>query len=90
MLIDALRVAPSDEHLLFELARSDMAGDDSQRARETLGQLLTVNPRHVNGRYLLAVIESEAGSLSRAEALLLELLREEPREASFYALYARE
>ena len=89
MLVDALRGAPSDEHLLYELARADDASDQSQRARETLGQLLTVNPRHVSGRYLLAAIECDAGSLSRAEEILLELLREQPREESFYALYAR-
>lgn len=89
LLAPALREHPSHIGLLYELARADYLADDNEAARAALGRVLAQEPRHVNARMLLSQVEQDAGNLARSEELLLDLLREDPAQDLFYALYAR-
>lgn len=89
LLAPALREYPSHSGLLYELARADYLADDNDAARATLARVLEQEPHHVNGRILMCQLEQEAGNLARSEELILDLLRENPAQDLFYALYAR-
>lgn len=85
----ALRKQPQHAGLLYELARADYQADANDSAAATLARVLAQEPGHVPARLLMFHIEQEAGRLVRAEEIILGLLREDPAQAVFYALYAR-
>lgn len=88
-LAPALLSHPRHTGLLYESARADYLDDENDRAKETLGQLLAIEPDHPDARLLLAIVEEELGQLAAAEPLLLGLIRERPENAAYLAYYAR-
>jgi predicted Zn-dependent protease len=89
LLADALREFPDDPDLLFQAARADWLDDRNPQARDTVAQLLRHAPEHHGGRVMLFELLVEAGEVAEAEALVLQLLRENPFDADLCARYAR-
>lgn len=89
VLSDALTQHPTHTGLLYQAARADVLDERYQRAIDTLGRLLAVQPGHADARLLLFHIEMERDDLPQAEAIILDLLREYPQHPIFYACYAR-
>ncbi len=89
LLADALAQHPTHAGLLYEAARADVLEDRHDRALDTIGRLLAIQPKHVGARLLTYDIEMERGQLQQAEAIMIELLRESPQQPIFYSLYAR-
>lgn len=85
----ALRSHPRHTGLLYESARADYIDDDYVRGKETIGQLLAIDPGHASGRLLMFLIEEQLGEFAQAESLILELIRESPESAGYLCAYAR-
>jgi predicted Zn-dependent protease len=89
-LLQSARVQhPHHAGLLYEAARTEALDDNPRDARSLLTQLLTQDPSHPPGRFLLFGLELEADRLEAAEHVILDLLREYPQEPLYYAYYAR-
>jgi tetratricopeptide (TPR) repeat protein len=89
LLAQALRQHPEAIELLFQLARADYLEDHFEDARRTLVRLLELAPGDTGGRWLLFLVEMEAGRLAEAEVLVLDLLRQSPRMPHFWSGYGR-
>lgn len=89
VLAQALRQHPDATDLLFESARADYIEDQHDDARATLAHLLRLAPDDAAGRWLLFLVEMEAGQLPEAETLILGLLRDSPRVPHFWSGYSR-
>lgn len=89
LLASALKEFPDDPDLLFQAARADWIDDRPAQARDTVNQLLRHAPEHHGGRVLLFELMLEAGEVAAAEALVLQLLRENPFDGDLCARYAR-
>jgi tetratricopeptide (TPR) repeat protein len=89
LLAPALARHPDDTGLLYESARADYLEDANGRARDTLAHVLRLAPGDVNARWLLFLAQMDDGQLADAELLVIELLREHPQHAPFYAGYCR-
>lgn len=89
LLAQALRDAPDDAGLLYEAARADWLDDREASARDTLRRVLAIDPDHLPGRVLMFELLVSAGELPDAEAMILALLREAPRDADLWARYSR-
>lgn len=89
LLAQALQQYPDDPDLLFQAARADWIDDRNAQARDTIAQLLRHAPEHHGGRLLLFELMLQAGERAPAEALVLQLLRENPFDADLCARYAR-
>jgi tetratricopeptide (TPR) repeat protein len=89
MLGPALARHPDHPALLAQAARADYQDDHYNAARETLARLLIIAPQHLNGRWLMFLVEMETGRLTDAESIILDLLRESPEATAFYAGYSR-
>jgi tetratricopeptide (TPR) repeat protein len=89
LLATALKEFPDDPDLLFQAARADWIDDRLPQARSTVAQLLRHAPEHHGARILLFELMVQAGEAEQAEALVLQLLRENPYDADLCARYAR-
>ncbi len=84
----ALAQFPDDSDLLYEAARIDVEHTHFEKAKDTLLQLLTRDPEHLAGRFLLVSVYEALKELVKSEAVLLDLLREHPQNATLYAHYS--
>lgn len=82
-----LRLAPDDCDLLYAQARLDFL-TDSGDARDSVLEVLALDPTHADARLLLARIDAAHGRPAEAERLLLELLSEYPQDAALLCHYA--
>lgn len=89
MVAQGLRHHPNHPDLLYQAARVEVLDERHSDALEHLTTLLSFEPRHEGGRYLLFYIEKESGHLPEAEELVLGLLRDFPQDPDYYASYAR-
>jgi tetratricopeptide (TPR) repeat protein len=87
-LAAALASFPDDSDLLYQAARIDVDQERFESARNTLLQLLTRDPEHLAGRFLLVTVYEELKELEKSEAVLLDLLHAYPQHAPLYARYA--
>jgi predicted Zn-dependent protease len=89
LLAPALRERPDDPELLVLAARVEGASGAGAEARRLVGEALARDPRSFVGRLLhyghLVADQRHAD----AEGVILELLREQPRNAALLVLYAR-
>ncbi|MDM4768439.1 tetratricopeptide repeat protein [Pelomonas sp. SE-A7] len=85
----ALRDQPRHAGLLLAVARADYLSDDNDSARSTLQQLLADDPDSADARLLLHLVAADEGELAEAELLIIQLLREQPHWAGYWALYSR-
>ena len=84
-----LREDPNDVEMLYQAARAEWIDDCFTEAHERLAEVLRLEPAHEAARYLMVLALTETGELVQAEQLALELLREFPRSADLYVVYAR-
>jgi tetratricopeptide (TPR) repeat protein len=84
----ALAEFPDDSDLLYEAARIDVEHKHFEKAKDTLLQLLTRDPEHLSGRFLLVAVYEALKELVKSEAVLLDLLREHPQNSTLYAHYS--
>lgn len=84
-----LRQDPTDVEVLVRLARADHLDDAEQQALEHVEGALGADPTHEGARFLRASILTELKRHAEAEEMLLDLLRENPRDADYLAAYAR-
>lgn len=84
----ALRSRPDDPELLVLSACVDYATDDAAAALRTVEQALRLDPANAGGRELYASLLEDEKRFTEAERLRIDLLREYPREPSYYAAYA--
>ena len=86
-LVEALAHYPDRPGLLYLSAFVDWAQDRNEEARQTLSQLLRLEPDNYGGRSLLAQIQDEQGQLADAELTWIELLHDYPEDADLLGRY---
>jgi tetratricopeptide (TPR) repeat protein len=77
--------SPTRELALLHLGRSGMQIGKREEAAKALEQLLATEPRHAEGRYLLAMTYVMKGEAKRAREILDPLLKEQPSARAHYA-----
>ncbi len=77
--------SPTREIALQHLGRSGMQIGKRTEAVRALEQLVTLQPRHKEGRYLLGMASVMNGNPARAREVLDTLLQEEPSARAHYA-----
>jgi tetratricopeptide (TPR) repeat protein len=87
-LAAALKEHPSDVELLYLSAFVDYATDNNEAARSTVRAALNADPQHAPSRDLFAHILEEEKQYPEAERVRIELLRDYPEDADYFASYA--
>jgi tetratricopeptide (TPR) repeat protein len=80
---------PNDPDVHLRLARAAAIEDDNRSAREHLELVLGELPGSEEARFLLAAIELDEKNFGEAESTILDLLRNNPRNARYLAFYGR-
>lgn len=89
LLAEALKHSPGHRGLRLALAHADYLEDRYAEARDQLQQLLVEEPEDSRARFLLFCVCVEEGALPEAETLIIELLRNYPGNAAYFAMYSR-
>lgn len=87
-LAQAFASYPEDADLLHQAAQLECFAEKPLEARATLLQLLSRDPEHVAGRFLLVGVHEELKEPAKAEEVLLGLLHDYPESSGLYARYA--
>src|SRR5205823_540263 len=77
--------SPAREVMLLHLGRLDMQLGKREAATKDLEELLRLDPKHKEARYLLGMAYVMQGEHRRAHDLLDSLVRDDPNGPSFYA-----
>lgn len=77
--------SPTRELALLHLARTGLPLGKQEEAIKSLEQLITIDPRHKEGRYLLGMAYYTKGDYARALDLLDRLLLDDARGPVYYA-----
>ncbi len=85
----ALAEDPDDVDIRTAAGRLYYLANDNDEARAQLQSALVNAPKHRVARFMLHLVHVEEEEFDQAEALITELIREEPANATFLALYAR-
>lgn len=80
---------PEDPAVLVYAAYIDYLEDRNQAALETLQRALAIDPNHELARHLLFKLYDEGERNAEAERVIMELLRDYPEQAYYYAEYAK-
>lgn len=86
-LAEGLAHYPDRPRLLYLSAFVDWVEDRNEEARQTLSQLLRLEPHSYGGRSLLAQIQEDQGQLADAERTWIELLHDYPEDADLLGRY---
>ena len=84
----ALKVYPTHSGLRLQAAWADYYDGDQDAALLTVRGVLRDEPGNKSARCLLFTLLLEKGELPQAEQIILQLLRDNPEQASFYGLYS--
>lgn len=84
----ALQDHPNHPVLLLQSAWADHLDDDPDGALATVRQVLLQVPENQSARLLLFELQVEKNNLRDAEQVIVELLRDYPEHAPYYARYA--
>lgn len=89
LLAPLIEENPDSPEVHLRLARAAIIDENNDLAREHLDLVLARAPNDEIARWLLAHVEYEEKNYPQAEALIIELIRENPRDAEYLAFYAR-
>jgi tetratricopeptide (TPR) repeat protein len=76
--------SPTRELMYLHLGRTGLQLGKRDEAARDLEQLVAIDPRHKEGRFLLAMAHITRGDPARALPILDQLLAEQPSGAAFY------
>lgn len=88
LLGPAFAQAPNDPDLHCYAARAAFGLENVDDAQLHVQQALAAQPHHLVARLLLFVLKRQQKHFAAAEATILEVIREHPQDASFWAMYA--
>lgn len=89
VLSTLLKEEPDDNELLFFAAYIDSLEGASRSAYQTVQRVLARDPGHERARALLFWLHESAERNPEAERVIIELIRDFPEEAHYYAVYSR-
>lgn len=89
LLAQHLRQEPGDHVALYYLARAAVIDQEPREARELLQRSLALHPHARGPRALLFHVEFEESQYEPAEQLVISLIRDNPREPDYLAMYAK-
>jgi predicted Zn-dependent protease len=83
-----LSANPADPIALFYLGRAAVIDSEYTEARNHLAQALRLDPAAEGPRALLFYVETAEQKFGAAEQIVIELIRENPRDPDYLAMYA--
>lgn len=89
LLAQHLRQEPRDHVALYYLARAAVLDRELKEARELIQRALALSPDARGPRALLFHIEFEESQFAPAEQLIISLIRDNPRNPDYLAMYAK-
>lgn len=89
LLGQRLRQEPNDHLALYYLARAAVMEGELSEARDLLERSLGSNPYAAGPRALLFHVDFEQSKYEAAERLVISLIRDNPRDAAYLAMYAK-